>query len=228
MTTYHKIIANTCIFLWNMTDKTTIIEKLSAQLKRYLPDEFEKLIAQFIVEHSIRFKIVKPRATKLGDYRPLNNGKSHQITINNDLNPYSFLITSLHEIAHLKTFLLYKGQVAPHGKEWVKQYQQLLIPVINSNKLPKDIEIALVNSLINTKASSCNDLPLYRVLKKYDDRHQSVSLLENIPENATFVLNNQMYVKGEIRRKRFICKALNSNKIYLIHALAEVTLITIE
>lgn len=211
-----------------MTDKTELIEKISLQLKRYLPDGFEKLIAQFIVEHTIRFKIVRCRATKLGDYKPLHNGKSHQITINNDLNPYSFLITSLHEIAHLKTFLLYKGRVAPHGKEWVEQYQQLLLPVINSNKLPKDIENALVNSLINTKASSCNDLPLYRVLKKYDPQNESKTLLENIPKNATFVLNGQMYVKGEIRRKRFICKAINSTKIYLIHALAEVTLITIE
>lgn len=211
-----------------MTDKTALVEKLALQLKRYLPDEFENLIAQFIVEHSIRFKIVKPRATKLGDYRPLNNGKSHQITINNDLNPYSFLITSLHEIAHLKTFLLFNRRVAPHGKEWVKQYQQLLIPVINSNKLPNDIEIALVNSLINTKASSCNDLPLYRILKNYDTRHESLSLLENIPKNATFVLNDKMYVKKEIRRKRYICEEVSSNKIYLIHALAEVTLITIE
>ena len=211
-----------------MTDKTALVEKLALQLKGYLPDEFENLIAQFIVEHSIRFKIVKPRATKLGDYRPLNNGKSHQITINNDLNPYSFLITSLHEIAHLKTFLLFNRRVAPHGKEWVKQYQQLLIPVINSNKLPNDIEIALVNSLINTKASSCNDLPLYRILKNYDTRHESLSLLENIPKNATFVLNDKMYVKKDIRRKRFICEEVSSNKIYLIHALAEVTLITIE
>ncbi len=211
-----------------MTNKTALVEKLALQLKRYLPAEFENLIAQFIVEHSIRFKIVKPRATKLGDYRPLNNGKSHQITINNDLNPYSFLITSLHEIAHLKTFLLFNRRVAPHGKEWVKQYQQLLIPVINSNKLPNDIEIALVNSLINTKASSCNDLPLYRILKNYDTRHESLSLLENIPKNATFVLNDKMYVKKDIRRKRYICEEVSSNKIYLIHALAEVTLITIE
>jgi SprT protein len=209
----------------NMTNKTELIEKFASQLNRYLPDGFEKIIAQFIIEHSIRFKIVKPRATKLGDYKPLNNGKSHQITINNDLNPYSFLITSLHEIAHLKTFLLFKGNVAPHGKEWVKQYQLLLTPVINSNKLPKDIEIALVNSLINTKASSCNDLPLYRALKKYDTRHESLTLLENVPKNANFVLNDKMYVKGEIRRKRFLCKEVYSSKIYLIHALAEVTLI---
>jgi len=211
-----------------MTDKKALIEKIATQLKRYLPDSFENLVAQFIVEHSIRFKIVKPRATKLGDYKPLNNGKSHQITINNNLNPYSFLITTLHEMAHLNTFLLYRGRVAPHGKEWAKEYQQLMIPVINSNKLPKDIEIALVNSLINTKASSCNDLPLYRVLKKYDPQNETKTFLENIPKNATFVLNGQMYIKGEIRRKRFICKALNSTKIYLIHALAEVTLITIE
>jgi hypothetical protein len=208
-----------------MANNEALVEKLAIQLNRYLPDDFNFLIARYIVEYSIRFKIVKPRASKLGDYRPLNQGKSHQITINNDLNSFSFLITSLHEIAHLKTFLLYKGNVAPHGKEWVKEYQNLLIPVIHSNKLPKDIEIALVNSLINTKASSCNDLQLYRALKKYDTRHESLILLENVPKNANFVLNNKMYVKGEIRRKRFLCKEVNSHKIYLIHALAEVTLI---
>ena len=59
-----------------------------------------------------------------------------KITVNGDLNPYSFLITTIHEFAHLVTFEEYQGRVKPHGKEWQLTYSKMLYPVIEDGGLP--------------------------------------------------------------------------------------------
>ena len=41
---------------------------------------------------------------------------NHRISVNGNLNKYSFLITLIHELAHLLTFTQYKNRVDPHGR----------------------------------------------------------------------------------------------------------------
>ncbi len=196
--------------------------KISTQLKPYLPEGFSEMIASLVLEVPVKFKIVRPRSSKLGDFRAGRKGYAHQITINGDLNPYAFLVTTLHEFAHLKAYEKYGSIIQPHGEEWKQCFRSLLLPAIDSKLLPIDITNQLVRSLTNTKASSCSDLPLLRVLKSYDLKKDDVIFLENLPKNTTFVLGGKLYIKGELRRKRFICKHLANNKEYLIHTLAEV------
>jgi hypothetical protein len=94
--------------------------------------------------------------------------------------------------------------------------------VIDEKTLPKDIQNALVQSLISTKASSCSDHQLSRVLKAYDERKENMALLEELPNNTTFALNGKHFVKGPLRRKRFLCEEIHSKRKYLVNALAEV------
>jgi hypothetical protein len=110
----------------------------------------------------------------------------------------------------------------PHGKEWKEAFRILLLPVINSGQLPKDIEAALMGSLVNTKASSCSDLPLTRTLHRYNNSESSEYRLEELPKNATFALNNRFFLKLNKRRTRYECKELSSGKIFLVHALVTV------
>jgi SprT protein len=191
-------------------------------LKKYLPEEFVETIAAFLFTNTVRFKIVRGRTSKLGDFKAGLNGTIHQITVNGDLNPYSFLITTLHEFAHLITYDTYKAHVLPHGEEWKLCFRNLLMPIIKSGHLPKDIEHALIHSTNNIKASSCSDQGLMRVLKTYDRPKEGVVLLEKLAENAKFELQGRLFVKGVLRRKRFICHDTYSDKSYLINALAEV------
>jgi hypothetical protein len=88
--------------------------------------------------------------------------------------------------------------------------------------LPKDIETALVNSLVNTKASSCSDHQLSRVLNSYDKPKEGVEILEHLPNNSTFALNGRHFIKGPLRRKRFVCQEVKTSKSYLVNALAKV------
>lgn len=192
------------------------------QLKPFVPVGFEKMLADLIFKEPVKFKIVKPRNTKLGDFRAAFNGEKHQITVNGDLNKYSFLITSLHEFAHLITFIEFGRKAKAHGEEWKSNFRKLLIPAIDSKLLPQDIINALVNSLVNMKASSCSDINLSRVLKKYDNKEKDTFLLESLPKESVFYLQGKEFVKGELRRKRYLCMDVKSKRAYLVHALSEV------
>jgi SprT protein len=200
-------------------------EKVLEGLGKFLPPGFDSLITDLFFSTPIRFKIVAPRKTKLGDFRAGSQNKKPQITINGDLNPYSFLITTLHEFAHLHTYQQHGRKVNPHGEEWKNNFKKLLIPIIDTGKLPKDIENALLNSLINLKASSCTDLPLARILKNYDISKTGFNILEEIPKNSIFALHGRKFKKGEFRRKRFVCEEINSKRLFLISCLAEVVLL---
>lgn len=196
--------------------------KVTEQLKAFLPAGFEFMVADLIFNEPVSFKIVKPRNTKLGDFRAGLNGEKHQITVNGNLNKYSFLITTLHEFAHLITYLKFGHRIKPHGEEWKAEYRKLLVPAIDTKLLPMDIVKALVNSLVNTKASSCSDIGLMRVLKNYDQGNEDTIFLENIPHNSIFILQGKKFLKGELRRKRYLCEDISTNKKYLVHALSEV------
>lgn len=198
-------------------------EKVKASFQKFLPEGFEEYVVDLFFRDSIHFKIVPPRKTKLGDFRVGSDYPKPLITVNGDLNPYSFLITTLHEFAHLHTYLKHGMRVAPHGNEWKACYRNLLLPIINSGKLPKDIEKALVNSLVSTKASSCSDIHLSRVLQNYDIKKEGIETLEQLPKNTTFVLNGRRFIKGELRRKKFLCEEVSTKRMFLVNALAQVT-----
>ena len=191
-------------------------------LKKYLPIEFVVYVSNLIVHSKVKFKIVAPRSTKLGDFRAsLKKDEKSQITVNGDLNPYAFLITTLHELAHLNTYQQYGVNVNPHGKEWKKELSALLEPVLTVSTLPSDIKNTLTKSVKNLKASSCSDIHLSRVLKKYD-QPKTTQTLEELDEHTTFSINKKVFTKGKLRRTRYLCKEIVSGKSYLIHALAEV------
>ncbi|MCC6701297.1 MAG: SprT-like domain-containing protein [Fluviicola sp.] len=201
-------------------------ERLKQQLKAYLPEGFEAMVADLLLQYPVRFAITNPRATKLGDYRaPINGEKHHRISVNGNLNKYSFLVTTLHEFAHLETFLKFGHRVKPHGDEWKQMYRHRLWPAIQTGLLPKPIESALMKSLTNTKASSCSDTQLSRVLRMYDERPDHELTLEELPKNATFVLQGKQFRKGELRRTRFLCEELGTKRQFLVHALATIQLI---
>lgn len=198
-------------------------EKILEVLRKYLPKDFEYFVFELLKKHKVQFKIVAPRKTKLGDFRISGLNEKPQITINNNLNPYSFLVTTVHEFAHLITFAEFGRSVKPHGFEWKETYGTLLFEMINYASLPKEIEIALLNSLTNVKASSCNDIEVYRVLKKYNKDFSSFTLnVESLSNNATFVYGNQEYRLLNKRRTRYLCEHIETKKKYLFHALTEI------
>lgn len=195
-------------------------KKYNTLLAKYLPEEFLGYVVNLLEKYPVRFKIVKPRKTKLGDFRHPDKNDKPQITINGNLNKYAFLITTIHEFAHLVAFQEYGKQIAPHGKEWKATYRKLLLPVVESKQLPQRLEAALKTSLSNTKASSCTDQQLYRVLLTFDSPKDNHVPLEQLDKNSIFALNGKLFRKGNLRRTRYHCQELSTKRNYLINALA--------
>ena len=110
----------------------------------------------------------------------------------------------------------------PHGKEWKHNYVQLMLPFLDNQLLPKDVESALVRSFENVKASSCSDTHLHRVLRNYDKIDSDEILLEQLSKNVIFALQGRVFRKGMLRRTRFLCEDVENGKKYLISALATV------
>jgi SprT protein len=194
-------------------------------LQRYLPDPFVGMVIDLLMEYTVQFKIVKPRKTKLGDFRAENKHGKPQITINGNLNPYAFLVTTLHEFAHLTVYLEYGNRVAAHGKEWKAHFTRLLLPVIDHPETPEKLRQALVKSTTNMKASSSTDQQLHRALLTFDSRNDNLVPLEELPKNSIFALNGKTFEKGVLRRTRYMCMEVHSKRQYLVSALAHVELI---
>lgn len=194
-------------------------QSIEAILGKYLPEAFVPYIAELMKVHPVHFRITRPRSTKFGDFRAKPTGL-HQITINGNLNPFAFLITCIHEFAHLSIYKLHGHKVSPHGTEWKNEFARMLVPVINSNQLPETLTKALIKSLGNMKASSCSDKQLYRTLLSFDTHPEGVIPLEHIQRDALFQLQGRMFRKGKLQRTRYLCQETNTQRMYHVSALA--------
>ncbi len=195
---------------------------LSIQLHPFLPPGTEILVAEMIITYHVHLKLTKNRTTKLGDYRSPINGSGHRISVNKSLNPYSFLITFVHEVAHLTCWNKNKNKVAPHGREWKAEFKTLMKPFLSHHVFPKIVLDALGKYMKNPAASSCADIDLLKALQNFQPEDGLVNL-EELPENIDFVLDgNKMFRKGPLERKRFRCLNLTNKRYYFVNALARV------
>jgi SprT protein len=190
-------------------------------LRKYIPEPAVPLISDWIFHFNFKLKIRKPRQTLYGDYRPPKPGLNHLITINRDMNQYGFLLTLVHEIAHLLTFERHGHRVKPHGTEWKEAFKELMRPVMRLNIFPEDVRLAIIAYMRDPGASSCSDTNLMRVLKKYDPANGLV-LLESLSLHAHFEYSGRIFVKGAKIRTRYHCKERDSKHVYLFAGLAEV------
>ncbi|PCH50664.1 MAG: sprT domain-containing protein [Flavobacteriaceae bacterium] len=192
-----------------------MIEKLS----KYIPKNAIHLVNEILINHPIPIKIVNSRSTKHGDFKRFKNG-SLQITINNSLNTYQFLLTLIHEIAHFTTFKQSK-RVKPHGIEWKLNFQHLMLPFLQPTIYPQNLLPLLANYLKNPKASTGADVNLTYALKQYDEISEKNFIFE-LQQGSIFTFNKKNYKKGNKRRTRFECIELNSKKTYLFNQNTEV------
>ncbi len=188
-----------------------------------MPEEAAPIISNWINDTGCLFKISRSRSSKLGDYRAPFRGSPHRISVNHDLNPYSFLITTIHEFAHLQTWNKHQHRVRPHGSEWKDHFKQLMDPFLKLSIFPADIKQAILNYMENPAASSCTDLHLFRTLKAYDTAKSSALTVESLEDGHYFALKNGRSFQriGKIR-KRYKCMELSTRRIYLFNPIAEV------
>ena len=194
-------------------------------LKKYLPERAIDPCLELIKNTGVHLKIVNERVTRHGDYRRMPDGK-HQITVNATLNKYRFLITLIHEIAHLVAFEKYGRRIKPHGIEWKRTFQYLMLPFIRPEIFPAKLLPLLARHFKNPKASSTTDAKLSITLQQFDVKHTDKTYVFELPLGSVFrIYNGKMFKKGNRRVKRYECVELDTGRMYLFQPNAEVELV---
>jgi SprT protein len=192
-------------------------------LRRWVPAEAAPPILEYLNHYQVHLTITRERKSVLGDYRHATHTSNHRISVNGNLNHYSFLITLIHELAHLVTFMEYGNGVQSHGKEWKKIYRKILEEFIPLSVFPADVLTALKKNLHDLPASSCADEGLMRVLRRYDADKDGLLLVEQIPDGGCFALEDKrVFRKGKKLRKRYQCVEVATGKLYLFSPIYEV------
>ena len=194
-------------------------------LQKYLPERAVQPCYELIKSNGVHLKIVNHRVTRHGDYRRMPDGM-HQITVNASLNKYRFLITLVHEIAHLVAFEKFGRRIKPHGLEWKRTFQHLMLPFIRPEIFPTKLLPVIANHFKNPKASSSTDARLAIALKTFDKEERKNSYVYELPMGSTFrIYNGKLFKKGNKRIKRYECVELSTGRLYLFQPNAEVELI---
>lgn len=196
------------------------------QLNTYLPEgSFDDVVA-YLHEYKVHLTVTRERKSVLGDYRNSHFNKNHRISVNGNLNKYSFLITLLHELGHLLAFEKHGNRIPPHGAQWKNEFSKILARFITKKIFPPDIEAELLQSLQNPSASSCAEDGLLRILKRYDAHKPGFYFVEELSLNSLFkVKGGKTFKKGNKVRKRYVCQDVATGRLFLFSPVAEVELV---
>lgn len=190
-------------------------EKLHSTLREHVPPTTAEYCFSLWQQSPFELKLTKSRQTKVGDFTSRKSAAHPRITLNHDLNPYLFLMTYVHEVAHLRVYLRHGNKVDPHGEEWKRAFQDLMIPLLQENAFPTEILHLLRLHMVNPKASSFADSDLTKALRQFDTGLQLIAL-SDIPVGSIFRLQGRFFKKGLLKRTRVLCKEINTKRNYLV------------
>ena len=187
----------------------------------FVPTASLPLLSKYLTDWEVDLVVTRKRITKHGDFRALPKGM-HQITVNEMPNPFRFLITTVHEIAHLVTYKDFGLGVKPHGKEWKHTYRKIMLPFLTAEIFPEELLKVLQLHFRNPKASSDTDSQLALVLNKFDPENEKNYIFELEKGTVFEIHNGRRFIRGERRTKRYECKELQGKRLYLFSPHAQV------
>jgi hypothetical protein len=198
-------------------------------LANYLPEGAFEPVVQLIHQYKVHLTVTRARKSVLGDYRHPFMGSNHKITVNGNMNKYEFLITLLHELAHLLCFEQHRNRVEAHGKEWKNIYGSLLKAFIDLDLFPDDITKSLKKTLLNPAATANGETSLLLVLRRYNPlKKAGVVVLAHLADGTLFKeIKGRTFRKIKLRRKRIECIEIATGNIYLFSALSEVEIVNV-
>lgn len=204
-------------------ERVRLTEKQMAILGKYFPPKAVPVVAEWIPRFGIYLKITKERFSKYGDFTLTPVNGMYRITVNGSLNPYAFLLTFVHEVAHLSVLQNYGRSVAPHGQQWKDTFRSLMLSLDLRSIYPHDILVHLADYLKNPKASSDRHHSLPLVLASYDKYGRKIlrqtgdnlAISELSPGDGFIFQENKEFVLERMRRRLYLCREIKTGKQYL-------------
>ena len=194
-------------------------------LENFIPANCFDDIFNYLHQYKIQLSVTPQRKSIHGNYQHNFITKENKISVNGTLNPYAFLVTLIHEIAHLVAFEKFGRNIKPHGEEWKITFQRLMVPFIRPEIFPHHLLPLLARHFRNPSASSDTDTTLSLALKQFDQQNDKNYVFE-IPYGSVFrISNGKIFKKIAVRTKRFECLEISTGKTYLFNPNAEVELL---
>lgn len=193
------------------------IDSLKPTLLKYTTEPIADYIVETFNQSDYQLVISPHRSSKLGDYSPPFRSRSyHRISVNGNLNMYSFFITFLHELAHLQCWQTHHNKVKTHGQEWKYMYASLLKSAILQDLFPADITAALELHLTRIKSSTTYDYQLVKSLRKYDEGEVDEGQIEvgDLNHGDIFEFKGRTFKFDRIMRKRALCFLIPGSRKY--------------
>jgi SprT protein len=190
---------------------------LQVTLERHIPAAALAYCMQLWDRNPFDFKVRKKRVSKVGDFT-CRHGKNPLITINSDSHPYVFLMTYIHEVAHLIVHKSHGWNREAHGPEWKAVFRQLLQPLLTNEVYPVGLLTVLEAHMVNPKASSFSDPELTKAFRDHDSNFKQATLLSQLPQGSIFELHGRWFRKGQLKRTRVLCHELKTKRNYLVSA----------
>ncbi len=192
-------------------------EKIESILSHHVPAEAVAYCTNLWQELPFDFKLRKSRLSKVGDFT-CRSGYTPQITINKDLHPFLFLMTYVHEVAHLRVHKAHGFRAEAHGEKWKTTFKELMAPLLSQQIFPEPLLSGIRRHMVSPKASSFSDSELTQLFRSSDAHERSTVLLSHIPEGSVFHLHGKWFRKGKLRRTRVLCHEVKTRKQYLVPA----------
>lgn len=195
-------------------------------LAQFIPAPAVDYALAWYLAYPFHFVVTEERNSKFGDYTYHRIDKRHQITVNHNLPPQAFLLTYLHEVAHMMVIRLVKQRVSAHGVEWKSIFSQILQPMLRPEVFDAQVLPAMRKYAANPKASSATDPALMRALHFPTGGVQadgSRPLMDFRPQPGfRFKLKGRVFEVVKAGRTTYLCLEPASGKHYKVNRMAVV------
>ena len=204
---------------------TFLLERSMKAVTPHLPDGWQAAVREMLATNPILVQVVRHRKTKHGDHQVTGKREFSIITVNASGNPWQFVLTLLHEIAHAEVAHHAIRRVAPHGKEWKSAFRRVLYD--HRYLFPADLAAPVMDYARNPTYSADSHGALASALR----RHDTLDLRPTVQELALgqrFSLDGKtILIRGQLLRKWFKCttvdgRALRVSPMARVHALYDV------
>jgi len=195
--------------------------KTISSVSNDFPAHISSKLSSLLERSHTEIFFVRPRRSKLGDFRGICGRKPNYISINNNLNADTFLMVLLHEVAHAFVFNEWGNRIKPHGRAWKATYSKLLEDFIRFEAFSKEAIPLIQQYASSPRASLGADVKLMKAL--LNNKSGPYSFIEDLPEGRHFAtIDGRRFVKLARIRKNYKCQCLSSKKLYAFPPLVRI------
>ncbi len=196
-----------------------LLERCRAAIAPHLPEKWAEPIHTILAATPILVRVVRRRKSKHGDHRVTVSRGYSVITVNASGNPWQFVLTLLHEIAHAHVAHQCAHRAAPHGREWKHAFRQLLRDHLHL--FPSDLTDAVSDYSRDPLYSSDSHTALAAALRRHDTLDLRPTVQELSPGQMFSLNGKTVMTKERLLRTWFQCRTTDG-RIFRVSPTARV------